>query len=115
MKFHYIALLSFSIIACKQEPKKQTTEKEPLPLVRQDDMHSFAKPNKAKVKHLDLHLEVDFEKKQISGLATWDIETKENTDEIIFDTNGLLIDSVKVDGSSVQFSLGHEKNTLADH
>lgn len=112
MKFHYIALLSLSVIACKQEPKKKPAGKESLPQVRQDDMHSFANPNKAKVKHLDLNLEVDFEKKQISGLAVWDIETKENTEEIIFDTNGLLIDSVKVDGSAVSFSLGHEKKYL---
>lgn len=64
-----------------------------------NDPHSYAKPNEVVVKHLSLNLEVDFNAKQLKGYATWDIENKSDADKIIFDTRGLTIDKVLLNGN----------------
>ena len=38
------------------------------------DVHSFARPDEAAVRHLTLNLTVDFERKQLAGSATLQIE-----------------------------------------
>ena len=72
------------------------------------DPHSFARPDEAVVKHLDLNLTVDFDKKILSGTATCDIEVKDNVNQIILDTNGLNIKNVTIDGKPAQFKVGEE-------
>jgi hypothetical protein len=59
-----------------------------------NDDHSLAEPNKAVVKHLDLTLKVDFEKRQLSGEASWVIDNIIKGNEIIFDDNGLEINRI---------------------
>jgi len=76
------------------------------------DPHSFAKPEQAVVTHLNLSLKVDFDKKTMSGTATWDIDQKNNAQEIIFDTRGLTIQHVNADGKPTQFRLDDEKPFL---
>ena len=64
-------------------------------LIVKDD-HSFADPNKAVVKHLDLILKVDFTKKQITGKASWTINNLAKGSEIIFDNNRLNIKKITI-------------------
>ena len=64
-------------------------------LIIKDD-HSFADPNKAVVKHLDLTLKVDFTKKQITGKASWTINNIAKGSEIIFDNNRLDIKKITI-------------------
>ncbi|MCO4292747.1 M1 family metallopeptidase [Solitalea sp. MAHUQ-68] len=108
MKLRFIALLFLSTVACKQE-KKTSEKKVIVHAVRPADVHSFSTPKKAKVNHLNLKLNVDFETKMVSGVAVWDIKADKSAENIIFDSNGLLIDSVKVDDSLAKFTLGHEE------
>ena len=49
------------------------------------DIHSFAEPEVAKAKHLELNLLADFDTKTLSGFALFDIENNQ-ADKIIFDT-----------------------------
>ncbi len=73
----------------------------------QTDPHSFARPDEARVKHLDLDITVDFDKKIISGKATCEIETKNNADKIILDTRDLTIEKILLDKDEPAiFSLG---------
>jgi len=58
------------------------------------DTHSFAEPEKAVVKHLDLDIHVDFASRVVSGEASWQIENVGKVDEIIFDTRQLIIEKV---------------------
>ncbi len=58
------------------------------------DPHSFAEPQEAVVKHLDLDIKVDFNTKIISGKASWTIENRSKGDEIIFDVRDLKISKV---------------------
>ncbi len=60
-----------------------------------DDPHSYAKPNEAVVKHLDLTLAVDFGKSTLSGVAKWTVE-RSGAGPVIFDTKNLAIERVTV-------------------
>jgi len=62
------------------------------------DIHSYAKPLEARVHHVALDLNVDFNAKRIGGTAKLDIERKPEAKEIILDDRGLEIESI-ADGS----------------
>ncbi|MBL0127491.1 MAG: M1 family metallopeptidase [Flavobacteriales bacterium] len=69
------------------------------------DHHSHARPDDARITHLDLDLVVDMDAKRISGTARYEVESK--SDRIIFDTDGLTIERVFLgDGSDAQYTMG---------
>ena len=70
------------------------------------DVHSFARPDEAAVKHLALNLTVDFDRKQLDGSAKLQIENR-GARELWLDTNGLMIKRVTLDsGKEAKFTLG---------
>ncbi len=79
-----------------------------------NDPHSFAQPDKARARYLNLNIEVDFSKKIISGKAAWDISSLPGTTEIIFDTHYLNIEKVTAGKEEAEwsFSLGKEDKFL---
>ncbi len=81
--------ISLIILACKQQVK----EVVPSIVTKRLDPHSFSRPELAVATHLDLELKVDFDNKQLIGIAIYDVDHK-NSDEIIFDDLKLQIDSV---------------------
>lgn len=71
------------------------------------DVHSFAKPEEALVTHLDLKLKVDFDRKELTGIATWEV-TSEEKGSLFLDTQLLTIHEVKDQkGAALAFTL-HE-------
>jgi len=74
------------------------------------DPHSFARPDEAIVKDLDLDIIIDFKTKTISGKASYKIENKTGTDTIIFDTRDMEIDKVTegADETISEFEMGPE-------
>lgn len=76
------------------------------------DPHTFSRPNEARVKHLNWDANVDFDTKIITAIATYDIENISGGNQIVFDTKGLNVKSVKVDGQDVSFQLSSEKPTI---
>ncbi len=76
------------------------------------DPHTWSKPNEARAKHLNWVATVNFTSKTIDAVATYDIENLTKTNVIIFDTKGLKVSSVKVDGVEAKFQLGEEKPFL---
>ena len=76
------------------------------------DQHSFARPEEARIIHLDWNAAVDFDTRTISGTATYDIQAAEGADRIVFDTHELTIDAVTVDGEAAAFSLGEAQPFL---
>ncbi len=96
-------------LSCQQ---KATDKNVALALVK--DVHSFAKPEKAIVKHLDLDLNVDFSTQLISGKASWTIENTSGGTEIIFDSRQLQIQKVTlgVNETETTFTLGDEVKYL---
>jgi leukotriene-A4 hydrolase len=78
-----------------------------------NDIHSFARPDEAVVRHLILDLTADFQRQRLSGSATLQIETRDDARELVLDTNGLTIDRVVLDdGSEATFALGDPKPFL---
>ena len=89
--------------AAAQQPMTQ--------LVR--DVHSFARPNEARVTHVDLDLHADFGARMITGTATLDVQAAPGAREIVLDTRGLAIREV-TDGAGrqLQHALGAEDSIL---
>ena len=100
-----ITILSLLLvaIACQKKEGAIPTQTKWV----QDD-HSFAQPNKAVAKHLDLDIKVDFDTQTLSGKASWTIENNAKGNEIIFDENTLNITKVTLgdDEKETQFKLG---------
>ncbi len=88
LKYTFLLLaLTFSI-RCQQDNSASAPDPKA-------DPHSFAQPNEAVTKHLDLNLKVDFDQKILSGSARWTIENQ-GASEIIFDTKNLNIERITI-------------------
>jgi aminopeptidase N len=78
-----------------------------------NDIHSFARPDEAVVRHLALDLDVDFDRHILHGSATLTIDTAGDARELVLDTNGLAVDRVMLDdGTNATFTIGDEKPFL---
>ncbi len=99
MRIHLLAaLILITIVSCKT--KVDDTEAK-----LNDDMHTFSNYEDVTCKHLDWEAFIDFEHKQIRGIAKWSFENKTNAKHIHFDTYALTIKKVKVNGREVQHTL----------
>ena len=77
------------------------------------DIHSFARPEEAVVRHLALDLDVDFTQRRLAGSATLTIETHGGARELVLDTYELTIDRVTLDdGTETTFSLAQPQPFL---
>ncbi len=74
----------------------------------QMDPHTFARPDEVVVRHLELDLTVDFEKKEIRGTADLHLENKAQAKKLYLDTNGLIIERITLDSQDgdATFELG---------
>ncbi|HEX6158647.1 MAG TPA: M1 family metallopeptidase [Thermoanaerobaculia bacterium] len=77
------------------------------------DIHSFARPEEAAVRHLALDLTVEFGEQRLVGSATLDIETSGGATQLVLDTNGLEIRRVTLGGGGeARYALGDEQKYL---
>ncbi|MBN4051189.1 M1 family metallopeptidase [bacterium AH-315-M05] len=78
------------------------------------DEYTVARSDEAVVKHLDLDIKVNFERKIISGKATYQIENKKGVDIIYFDTRNMNIEKVTLgeDEEDTKFALGYYVEVL---
>lgn len=65
--------------------------------------HTYGNYDEVSIKHIGLKLNVDFEKKSLSGSATLTLEHKKPTDKLILDHKNMVIESVQVDGKTASF------------
>jgi len=72
------------------------------------DTHSYARPNEAAVKHVDLNLTADFEAKTLSGYANLVVALQQGAREVVLDAKNLDIKSVRngSSGAAMPFTLG---------
>lgn len=71
------------------------------------DPHSYARPREAVVRHLHMDINLDFEKKIISGTAELDFVHATGVKEIVLDTRDLLIEVVTLENGEVApFKMG---------
>jgi leukotriene A-4 hydrolase/aminopeptidase len=76
------------------------------------DLHSFSEPHNVLTTHLDLDVNVDFEKEVISGVAQYQIDNKTASKHLILDANGLIIDKVTSAGLECTFTLSKKDSIL---
>src|SRR6478609_4303291 len=102
MNMKSLALLLFCAALFSCESKTEKT------MSFTNDIHSFSKPNEARVTHLSWKASVDFDKKIISAIATWTVAANES-DSIVLDAKGLNIEKVLLNNEQpATFSLGNE-------
>ena len=71
------------------------------------DVHSYARPEIARVTHVALDLDADFEARRMAGTATLDIQAAAAAREIVLDSKGLEIQSITgANGRPLPFTLG---------
>ena len=78
-----------------------------------EEPHSFSQPNDAVITHLDLDINVDFEKEIIHGKASYLIKNNDAS-HIILDSKFLTIESVQADGKDTSFSKGDFNEQLGN-
>src|SRR5690349_3750539 len=71
------------------------------------DTRSFARPEVARVTHVALDLDADFQAKRMAGTAVLDIQAAEGAREIVLDSKGLEIQEVTDGaGAALEHALG---------
>jgi leukotriene-A4 hydrolase len=102
-----IPLLSVGCSGQQQQPQAKAMETE-------KDVHSFARPADVVVNHMDLDLEVDFDKKRILGKNTLHITNNTGVRQLHLDTRDLVIARATLDKAETdtKFSLGDEVKFL---
>lgn len=97
--FFFLLLLSF--FSCQAAPKELSPKSIPM------DIHSHAEPNKVRVTHVSLDLTLDFEKKQIRGMAMLEFWREDFQAPLVLDVHGPVIEKILgADGSPRKFELG---------
>lgn len=105
-KFSFLTIL-FSVLMMNN-----SAQANPLPLFV-DDPHSCAKPEEAVIEHLQLQLDIDFQKKRIKGQAQYTIKTAMAANAFWLDTRGLEIIEVSLgEGQSTSYELMAEQPFL---
>lgn len=82
-------------MGCGEAKKQNDMEQKTV-----TDPHSNAKPAEAVITHLDLDLNVNFDKKKLSGKAAFQIRRSADAKEIVLDTRDLVISKVTLDDDS---------------
>ncbi|KFN44029.1 M1 family metallopeptidase [Arenimonas oryziterrae] len=105
-----LAAVLLPLAACQKPSTPEATPAPPAsstgsaeaPPVR--DENSFAEPQKVVIKHLDLDLAVDFDKKTLAGTATLDLDWKDKTaTALVLDSRDLNVTKVESgDGTTWQ-------------
>lgn len=78
--------------------KSETSEESTSKKNYVKDVHSYAEPEQIAVDHISLDIELDFEAKQISGVATHRLIHNSAAEEVAFDIYDITVDAVTLDG-----------------
>jgi leukotriene A-4 hydrolase/aminopeptidase len=84
MKYSFILL--FALMACKSSENQLTSFAK--------DKHTAASRTSARIKHLDLDIQVDMDNRILFGEANYVLDENRNSDTIYFDTKELVIEDV---------------------
>jgi len=77
------------------------------------DIHSFARPDLARVTHLELELVADFQTRRLSGTATLELERMDGVRRLTLDTRDLDIHEVTgPEGRALEYTLGEADPVL---
>jgi leukotriene-A4 hydrolase len=101
-------LLTLVVISAAQKRADMPADmKDQITVVPVKDPHTYARPEEARVTHVDLNLSVDFKRRVLEGVTTLTVQRspKANHAPVILDTEKLTIRKVEVaSGASARFS-----------
>lgn len=112
-----LTVLVWMAFACSKDKVDKSnpnyTAMDALSQLEIHDPHSYARPDEALAKHLDLDIQVDFETQRITGSATYLVERKGDGNTITFDARNLDIQDVTTpEGDSLGYTLGESDPIL---
>ncbi|MEZ5696948.1 MAG: M1 family metallopeptidase [Sphingomonadaceae bacterium] len=109
MRFLAAAAL-FLLAACSAPADTASEVPSVAPILDSEDaqdVYSHARPLEARVSHVALDLDLDFEKQRVSGSATLDVLAKPGVSEVVLDNDGLVIESITdAAGQSLDYEIG---------
>ena len=117
LRRHFLAVV-IALAAASGTCGRTTQEQEEHPArqpstTQERDIHSFARPQEARVTHVALDLTADFTAKTLSGRTTLTMERTGDGSQVVLDTRDLVIQSVTLpDGAPVKFALGDSDKIL---
>lgn len=119
MHFFIRMLPLILIIACKQDStvsdgeENMTTPVVDIPNPDDKDYHTYANTDEVRLEHLQLTIKVDFDKKELEGVASWTFHNT-GTSQITFDTRDLEILEVRygLDEKPAKYTLGKNDKAL---
>ncbi len=77
------------------------------------DTHSYANPLEARVTHVSLDLNADFNEQRMVGSATLDLELADDAEEVILDSKGLEIrEVVNATGATLSWEMGEDSGDV---
>jgi leukotriene-A4 hydrolase len=105
-------IVTSSIAACGRTVDDERSRSEPAP-TKERDIHSFARPEEARVTHVALDLVTDFMARTLSGRATLSLQRAAGASRVVLDTRDLEIQGVTApDGAPLKFTLGDKDPIL---
>ncbi len=84
--------------------QSQSTASQPAPADERKDVHSFGNPEEIRVRHVDLDLEVLFDRKALKGNAVLSLDRIKPADALKLDTRDLKIIKVESSEDGKQFA-----------
>ncbi len=110
MRFPILASISVLLVAGCTADDLPTQERVIAPILTTEqamDEFTYARPLEARVTHVALDLDLDFEGKRVEGTATLDIQAADNASEIVLDSNGLVIGGIADgNGNALDYEIG---------
>ncbi|QZH75506.1 MAG: M1 family metallopeptidase [Erythrobacter sp.] len=71
------------------------------------DEFTYARPQEARVTHVALDLDLDFEARRVEGTATLDVQAAPDATEIVLDSDGLVIGGIADgNGNALEYTVG---------
>ncbi|MBS1787457.1 MAG: M1 family metallopeptidase [Acidobacteria bacterium] len=115
----FLIIPSLFVMSCQtRSTEKATPAAQSVPTQEARDVHSYFNPEQIRVKHVDLNLDVLFDRKVLKGTSTLTIERKQNdANTLKLDTRDLKIFKVEASGDGdnftpAQFTLGEADKIL---
>ena len=116
VRYLNIAAIIVAIAACGRTAEEPATAPAASPATtaaQERDIHSFARPQEARVTHVALDLRADFTARTLAGRATLSLERAAGATAIVLDTRDLTIESVSApDGAPLTHALGDSDTLL---
>ncbi|KLE34788.1 M1 family metallopeptidase [Aurantiacibacter luteus] len=109
MRKSAIAVLTLLAAACTADdlPEQERVIAPILTSEQAFDEFTYAKPLEARVTHVALDLDLDFEGKRVDGTATLDVQAAEGARELVLDSNGLMVGGVTDgQGNALEYTIG---------